>query len=96
MTFNWLTSLVDQHNELESPRSFWFWAGLAAISAVVKDNIWINKQIYNLYPNIYVMFHADSGLKKGPPVSMSKQLVKAVNNTRIISGRSSIQAILKE
>ena len=96
MTLSWLDSLVDQHNELESPRSFWFWAGLAAISAVVKDNVWINKQIYNLYPNIYVMFHADSGLKKGPPVSMSKQLVKAVNNTRIISGRSSIQAILKE
>jgi len=69
---------------------------MAAISAVVKDNVWINRQIYNLYPNIYVMFHAESGLKKGPPISMAKQLVRGVNNTRIISGRSSIQGILKE
>jgi len=66
------------------------------LSAVVKDNVWLNRQIYNLYPNIYVMFHAESGLKKGPPISMAKQLVKGVGGTRIISGRSSIQGILKE
>jgi len=42
------------------------------------------------------MLHADSGLKKGPPVALAKDLVKRVNNTRIISGRSSIQGILKE
>lgn len=56
----------------------------------------MNRQIYNLYPNIYVMLHAESGLKKGPPISMARQLVKPVNNTRIISGRSSIQGILKD
>jgi len=42
------------------------------------------------------MLHADSGLKKGPPISMAKQLVTKVNNTRVISGRSSIQGILKD
>jgi len=92
----WLDTLLNQHSELESPTNFWLWGGMAAISAVVKDNVWISRQIYNLYPNIYVMLHAESGLKKGPPISMAKQLVKGVNNTRIISGRSSIQGILKE
>jgi hypothetical protein len=66
------------------------------MSAIIKDNIWLDRQIYNLYPNIYVMFHAESGLKKGPPISMAKQLVRGVGGTRIISGRSSIQGILKE
>ena len=93
---NWLNTLVNQHSELESPISFWYWAGLSSISAVVKDQVWLHRQIYNLYPNIYVMLHADSGLKKGPPVSMAKQLVTKVNNTQIISGRSSIQGILKQ
>jgi len=92
----WLEKLLSQHSELESPMNFWLWGGLSAISAVVKDNVWMDRQIYNLYPNIYVMYHAESGLKKGPPISMAKQLVKAVNGTRIISGRSSIQGILKE
>lgn len=93
---SWLNEIIDQHSELESPVNFWRWAALASISAIVKDRVWLDRQIYKLYPNIYVMFHADSGLKKGPPVSMAKQLVKAVGNTRIISGRSSIQGILKE
>jgi len=93
---SWLDKLLAQHSELESPTNFWLWGGMAAISAVVKDNVWLDRQIYNLYPNIYVMFHAESGLKKGPPISMAKQLVRAVGGTRIISGRSSIQGILKE
>jgi hypothetical protein len=93
---NWLTEIVKEHSELESPESFWRWSAIAAISATVKDQVWMDRQIFNLYPNIYVMLHADSGMKKGPPVSMARQLVKAVNNTRIIAGRSSIQGILKE
>ena len=67
------------------------------MSAVVKDNIWLDRSgIFNTYPNIYVMLHADSGLKKGPPISMAKQLVQKTGLTRIISGRSSIQGILKD
>lgn len=93
---NWLDEFVNQHSELESPISFWRWSALAAISAVVKDQIWLNRYIYNLYPNIYVMLHAESGLKKGPPISAAKQLVNAVGNTRVITGRSSIQGILKD
>jgi hypothetical protein len=93
---NWLQQVIDQHKELESPLTFWYWSGLATLSAIVKDNIWLDAQLYKVYPNIYVMLHAKSGLRKGPPISMALQIVKAVNNTRIIRGRSSIQGILKK
>ena len=93
---NWVQQVVDLHSELESPESFWRWSAITTLSAVVKDNVWLNQQIFNLYPNIYTMFHADSGLKKGPPVNMAKKLTKLVNNTRVITGRGSIQGILKE
>ena len=93
---NWIDELVLQHSELESPRSFWMWSGLAAISAVIKDNVWLDRGgAYKLYPNLYIILHAESGLKKGPPISLAKDLVRMVNNTRVISGRSSIQGILK-
>jgi hypothetical protein len=82
--------------EMEPPQSFYYWSTLAVISAVVKDNVYLDRSAFKTYPNIYVMLHADSGLKKGPPVSLAKRLVRAVNNTRIINGRSSIQGILKE
>lgn len=93
---DWLQEIVNQHKRFESPESFWRWSALAAISAVMKDQVWMDMQLYNVYPNIYVMLHADSGMKKGPPVSMAKQLVQAVNNTKIITGRASIQGILKK
>ena len=93
---SWLDDVILQHKELESPVSFWYWSALTSISAVVKDNVWIDRQMYNLYPNIYVMLYADSGLKKGPPINMAKKLVRAVNNTRIIAGRSSIQGIMRD
>lgn len=95
MTF--IDGILRPTSELESPQSFWFWAGLVSISAVLKDNVWIDRAgLYKLYPNIYVMLHADSGLKKGPPINLAKSLITMVNNTKIISGRSSIQGILKE
>lgn len=93
---SWLDDLLLQHSEMESPRNFWLWAGLCAISAVVKDNVWLNRAgAFKTYPNIYVILHADSGMKKGPPINLAYELVKMVNNTKIIRGRSSIQGILK-
>lgn len=93
---NFIERLVHERRELESPLSFWSWAGICAISAVVKDNVWLNRQIYHLYPNIYVMLHAESGLKKGPPIALAAKLVRGVGGCHIIEGRSSIQGILKE
>lgn len=93
---NWIEEVLIQHKELESPQTFWYWSALAALAASVRDNIWLDQQLYKVYPNIYVMLHAKSGLKKGPPISMAKQIVKLVNNTNIINGRSSIQGIMKK
>jgi hypothetical protein len=102
---DFLQELMDSTAELESPRSFFWWAGLTAVSAVVMDNVWLSRgeqegstsNFYNLYPNIYVMLHADSAMKKGPPVNLIKDLVKKASNglPKIISGRSSIQGMLK-
>lgn len=93
----WLEQLLLSTDELESPKSFWKWSALATIAAIVKDNVWLDRGgAFKQYPNIYVMLLARSGLRKGPPINLAKRLVGKVNNTRIINGRSSIQAILKE
>jgi hypothetical protein len=94
---DWLDTILAEHKEYESPTNFWYWGALTAVSAVMKDSVWIDRGgLFDLYPNIYTIFYADSGLKKGPPIAMARKLVKLVNNTKIISGRSSIQGILKE
>jgi hypothetical protein len=92
----WLDDLLLQTSESETPISFIKWAGLSAIAAVAKNNVYLDKFYYKLYPNIYVMLIAKSGMRKSFAVYIAKELVRSVNNTRVISGRNSIQAIIKE
>jgi len=93
---SWLDDLVRSTAEAESPERFQYWSGLAAISAMAKKNLHLDRYYYKLYPNIYVFLVGKSGLRKGNPVTFCKNLVREANSTRVIIGRNSIQAVLKE
>ena len=92
----WIDKLLISVKATESPKKYWYWAGLTAISAVVGRKLYLDRFYHRLYPNLYVILIGRSGIRKGAPVSMAKALVKEVDNTRIISGRASIQAIIKD
>jgi hypothetical protein len=91
---NWLTDLVDVFAESESPERFFYWSGLAVLSATIRKNIFLDRHIYKLYPNIYVFLVAKSGMKKGIPVRNAKKLLELLGLTRVISGRNSMPKIL--
>lgn len=93
---SWIEKLLEETRELESPEKYFYWCGMAAISAVVKKNIWWNKYAYKLYPNIYVFLTGDSGLRKGLPITLARKLVTSTSSTKVIAGRISIQALVKE
>ena len=82
--------------EAESPQSYFFWSALATISAIIKDKVYLDRYNFKLYPNIYVLLYGDSGLRKGLPTSMARKIADNVNNTKVIWGRASIQAIITE
>lgn len=90
-----LDDLLEQTREFETPASFVYWAGLCAISSVAKG-VYLDKFAYKLYPNIYVLLVAKSGGRKGFATDVAKRLTKDITTTRIISGRNTIQAILKQ
>lgn len=93
---SWLEQLLSMTDEAESPSQYWKWAALTAISAVVKQNVSLNRHYYVLYPNIYVILVGKSAIKKGPPIALARNLVTRVDNTRVIGGRASVQGIVKE
>ena len=94
---NLLGEVLYSFREMESPLNFWWWSTLTAISAIIKDNVYLDRGgAFKTYPNIFTMLLADSGMKKGAPVAFAKRLVQQVNNTTIISGRSSIQGIMQK
>ena len=87
-----------QHTAIyESPGSFWKWGCYASIAAILRDSCWLPQGERKLYSNIYVLLLAESsGHRKGPPIDLSETFVVKLNNTKVISGRSSVQAILDE
>lgn len=95
---SWLDELLKQTEESEAPERYFWWSGLAAISAVARKNVWLDRgSQYNLYPNIYVaLISTKSGARKGIPISICKRLLLEIDLVRVISGCNSIQGIIEE
>jgi hypothetical protein len=93
---SWLKQFLEATRDSEAPELYFKWAGLSVISAIVKNNVFLDRFHYTLYPNIYVMLIGRSGLRKGIPILYARKLVDAVNSTRVIAGRNSIEAIIRE
>jgi len=95
---NWIESLVSECSHVETPQSWLWWSFLSCISAAAGNNYYLTTLKGDLIykPNLYIMLLGDSGLGKGFPVNRAKLLVTKAEVTRVIAGRSSIQAIVQE
>lgn len=95
---SWIEDLIEEHQAVETPESWIYWSLMCCISAVAANAYTLRTLKGNLlyYPNLYVILMGESGLGKGFPVNLSKRLVNSADSTRVIAGRSSIQAIIKE
>ena len=94
---NFIETYLKHTSIYESPTSFWRWSAYASIAAILRDECWLPQGERKLFPNIYVLFLAESsGHRKGPPVDLSETLVNKTKKTKIISGRTSVEAILDE
>lgn len=96
---NLIDEILKGTKDAEAPQSYFYWALLAAISAVIKDRVWLDRFLFRrfkLYPNIYVILIGPSGIKKGVPIWMCDELVRGVNNTRIIAGRTTIPGVISD
>lgn len=95
---SWIHDLIAEHQEVETPTSWIYWSLLCCISSVAANKYTLRTLKGNViyYPNLYVMLLGESGLGKGFPVNLAKRLTQESDITRVIAGRSSIQAIIKE
>lgn len=96
MSYDLVGKVLQETAEIESPKSYFYWSTLAAISAVLKKSVWFDFHAHKVYPNLYILLIGKSGLRKGAPVSFAKRLISQVGNTRLITGRNTIEAITKE
>lgn len=100
MARSFIERLLDFTKYAESPTSYFKWCGYAAIAAVLRDNVWLELPAIHtrVYPNIYVILHSSQSsiTRKSVPMKVALGLIRKVNNTHIIAGRSSIQGTIDE
>lgn len=94
---SWIDDVLQHCEHVETPRAWLWWSLVTAISAVSANYHLRTLKGAVLYkPNLYVMLLGESGLGKGFGVNLCKLLVQKADSTRVIAGRSSIQAIVSE
>jgi hypothetical protein len=93
---NIVEELLKQTDEAETPRTWIKWSALISIAAATSFNVWLDKYYYKLSPNVYALLVGRSGLGKGLPVHIAKSLVEKADNTRVISGRNSIESVIQD
>lgn len=95
---SWIDDVLSEITDVETPTSWLYWSLLTSISAAVGNNYHLRALKGNVIyrPNLYVILLGESGLGKAYGINLAKSLVSATNNTRVIAGRSSIQAIVTE
>jgi len=97
MSYNFIDGFLEYTQDAESPTSFFTWAAISSLSCIMKDNIYWDTGFDKVYPNIYVLLVAKSGIcRKGTPLKVMTGVVNKVGTARVISGRITIQSIVRE
>lgn len=94
-TADYVQQFLEYTKEYESPTEFFYWAILTGIGACLRDNCYLLLGDSRFYPNIYTLIIAKPAMRKAKPLNSTVELLKHVDNTKIIEGRTSIQAVIQ-
>ncbi len=88
---------MEYQKDAESPDNFWRWSAISCLSAALRNNVYLETRIGKILPNMYIILYADSGAaRKGAPVKFSGKLLNLLQCTKVVAGRTSMQAAVKE
>lgn len=92
---DFIQTFIEYTSAYESPTDFFYWAAVSGIASVLRDNCYLLLGDTKLFPNIYVLIIANPAMRKAKPLNAIVELIKTANNTKIIEGRTSIQAVIQ-
>src|SRR6267142_316807 len=94
---DWLHSYLDYTEDSESPEKFHLWVGLSLLSAAVKRQVFVTRVKYKLYPNIYVLLVAESGMaRKSAAMDIGLPILKeAVLDCPVIADATTPEGLVK-
>src|SRR5262245_12930885 len=95
----WIDAYLAFTEDQESPESFHLWTGLVLLSSALRRRVWLDRgwDGYLVYPNIYVLFVAESALtRKSQAMDMGLPILQeAVPDIYMIGDSATPEGIIK-
>ena len=92
---SWLESYRDYIIKQESPDIFHFWVGVTIIATVLKRNVYIDRDAYHVFPNVYTFLVAKSGLcRNSKAMDIGIDLIDHIQGLDIIHGRMTVEGLI--
>jgi hypothetical protein len=94
---DWLAGYLEYNSNQEATDKLHFWVGATILSAALKRQVYMKRIRYNLYPNLYVLIVADSGVaRKSVAMDIGVNLIKdAVPDIFYVSGSLTPEGLVK-
>jgi len=61
---DWLTAYAEYSLDAFCPEKFHFWTGVSTLAGALERRVWIHRETFNLYPNVYILLVARPGMGK--------------------------------
>lgn len=94
---SWLDRYMELCTDTEVPTLFWKWTGLTLLASALRRHVSMDRGIYRLYPNIYVIFVGPPGSKKSTAGDFGyNNIVRSVEAINGFAGRITSEGILRK
>jgi hypothetical protein len=96
MESNFLRKFVSLFEGTEVPDRFAVWAGVSCLSAMLERRIWIDMNIFSVYPNMFIVFVAEAGrMRKSTAAAMTRKLLSKTDpGPRMIAQKTTPEALI--
>ena len=74
MSNNFLLNYLTVTSGSESPDIYHHWSALSTIAAVAGRKLWVDQNMFKVYPNMYVMLVGPAGIKKSTALRVSSNM----------------------
>jgi len=93
---NFLKDYIAYAVGTEIPDIFMLWGGLSTISCTLGRRLWMNMDIFTVYPNIYVILVAGSGkCRKSTAINFAEEILRSLSPPpNLISQRLTAEALI--
>lgn len=81
----------------ESPEEFHLWVALTTLSAAVERDVFVEEAFKFIYPNLYTILVAPSGVcKKGGAIEIGAEMLRDAHAANFFANKATIEGLLDE